>query len=460
MQAPPSPHAILTRNLLVLSSFLLAISPGCAPRQPAARSAAAAAPKTATQKIRATAKTDGTEELSERALKSLVVISHYGRDGQADGVGTGFIIDADGLIATSLHVIGEARPISVHLASGERHDVLEVHAWDRKSDLALLRIDAKGLPALPLGDSDTLKPGASVLALGNPQGLERSVVKGVVSARREIEGAEMIQIAIPIEQGNSGGPLIDLDGRVHGVLTLKSAVTANLGFAVPVNALKPLLAKPNPVPMARWLTIGALNEREWTVSHGARWTQRSGRIKVEGFGQGFGGRSLCLSKQTVPKPPYELAVTVKLDDESGAAGLIFGADGGERHFGFYPSAGQLRLTRFDGPDVFSWQVLEQVSCKAYHPGDWNTLKVRVEKDRLLCYVNDELAVESDYHRLAGAQVGLAKFRDTHAEFKIFQVGKQVGREAIPGELAASLAKQIDGLASESSPALTAALQQH
>src|ERR1700736_979903 len=82
-----------------------------------------------------------------------------------------------------------------------------------------------------------------------------------------------------------------------------------------------------------------------------------------------------------PAVPYEVAVTVRLDDESGAAGLIFHADGGDKHYGFYPSGGQLRLTRFEGPDVLTWKILNQEASPHYKPGDWNTLKVRIEKDR-------------------------------------------------------------------------------
>src|SRR5262249_16618857 len=152
----------------------------------------------------------------------------------------------------------------------------------------------KDLPALELGDSDALKQGQPVVAVGNPQGLERSVVSGVVSGRRTIEGESMIQLAIPIEPGNSGGPLLDRHGRAEGGLTLKSAGRANLGFAPPVNGLKPLLARPNPIPMEHWLTIGALDPADWKPVFGARWRQRAGRIQVEGLGSGFGGRSLCL----------------------------------------------------------------------------------------------------------------------------------------------------------------------
>src|SRR3990172_1140813 len=166
-------------------------------------------------------------ELTELVRKSVVVVSYAGRDGRQAGLGAGFVVSSDGLIATNLHVIGEARPISVTLADGKKFDVTEVHATERNTDLAIIRIDAKGLPALPLGDSDALKQGQEILAVGNPRGLEFSVVTGVVSGRRDIDGKSMIQLAIPIEQGNSGGPLPDRAGRVHRLLTLKSVLTQN-----------------------------------------------------------------------------------------------------------------------------------------------------------------------------------------------------------------------------------------
>src|SRR5262249_2891535 len=178
-------------------------------------------------------------------------------------------------------------------------------------------------------------------------GLKHSVVAGVVSGTREIENRQMIQLAIPIEQGNSGGPLLDMQGRVHGLLTMKSAVTENLGFAMPVNALKPLIEKPNPTLMARRVRSGALGPQEGTTLFGARWRQRAGRILVDGLGNGFGGRSLCLSQQAIPEEPYEVSVSVRLAQEDGAAGLVFCSDGGELHYGFYPSNGKLRFSRFD-----------------------------------------------------------------------------------------------------------------
>ncbi len=384
-------------------------------------------------------------ELTARVRKSLVTITVRGRDGHRHGLGTGFVVSGDGLIATNLHVIGEARPIEVRTAEGRRLQVTAVHATETTADLALLKVDAADLPPLPLGDSDKLRQGQEVVAMGNPLGLEFSVVRGIVSGRRTIDGKPLIQLAIPIEPGNSGGPLIDLDGNVQGILTLKSLVSENLGFAVEINALKPLLAKPNPVPIERWLTIGSLDDREWTPKFGARWMQRHGHIRVEGRGAGFGGRSLCLSNRKLPDRPFEIGVFVKLDQEDGAAGLVFHADGGDRHYGFYPSNGQMRLSRFDGPDVYSWQVLEQVRTPHYHPGEWNHLKVRIEKDRILCFVNDELVIESADSQYTTGKAGLAKFRHTEAEFRGFAVGKNLPPTQPSEEVVRRVATLTQGL---------------
>jgi len=408
------------------------------------------------------AETNTVASLTAAALDSIVVITQSGRDGTGEGVGSGFVISKDGLIATALHVIGEARSLRVRLANGRHCEVTEIHASDRKLDLAILRVEAAALSPLKLGDSDTLQQGAPVIALGNPLGLERSVVQGVVSGRRELDDVAMIQIAMPIEPGNSGGPLLDFKGRVQGILTLKSVMTPNLGFAMPVNLLKTLLEKPNPIPMSRWLTIGALNPKDWTTRFGARWTQRAGRILVEGSGAGFGGRALCLAQAPLPPRPYEVAVRVKLDGESGAAGLVFGADGGDRHYGFYPSAGQLRLTRFDGPNVFSWNILRQVPSPHYKPGEWNHLRVRVAPRSISCYVNGELVVESEDDALPDGNVGLAKFRETRAEFRDFQVGTNLGPMTLesPAPLPDALARRIEKSGAAADPDLASALQPH
>ena len=391
------------------------------------------------------ARPESIESLVQRGKPAVAVITTTGRDGASRGLGTGFVVAADGLIATNLHVIGEARPIVVQLADGRRFDVTAVHATDRTADLAIIRVAARDLPALTLGDSDQLQQGQEIVVLGNPFGLRHSVLAGVVSARREIERQKLIQLAVPIEPGNSGGPVLDRQGRVHGIVAMKSAVQESVGFAVEINTLKRLLEKPNPVPIARWLTIGALDPKLFKPLFGATWRQRAGRISVEGTGQGFGGRSLCLYQPKPPELPYELAVSVRLDDESGAAGLVFAADGDQKHYGFYPTAGRLRLTRFDGPDVLSWHVIQEKSSPHYRPGDWNTIHVRLEKEKIVGSVNGHAVIELDPPGLAQGAVGLAKFRDTKAQFKQFMVGAKLPSEPRPANDLSTAEKAIEQL---------------
>jgi serine protease Do len=395
--------------------------------------------------------TRSVEELARDLRKSVVTIRYSGRGDGDRGLGTGFVVAADGLVATNLHVIGEARPITVELDGGTKHDVVAVHASDRAADLAIVRIDARDLVPLSLGDPAALADGSEVVAIGNPHGLEKSIVAGRVSGRRDVDGLDMIQLAIPIEPGNSGGPLVDLAGRVQGVVTMKSLVTPNLGFAVAADRLRLLLERPNPVTMERWLTIGAIDAREWTQLGGARWRQRAGRISVSGAGRGFGGRSLCLAVEQPQAAPYEVAVWVKLDDEAGAAGLAFAADGGDRHYGFYPSAGKLRFTRFNGADVFSWTVLGEKEMPAYRPGEWNHLRVRREPGTIICSVNDAVAFESADDGLPDGRVGLVKFRDTQAEFRGFAQGADLPTALPAAELVDRVAALTKNLPASGPP---------
>src|SRR5262249_32644030 len=179
------PCRILTFMIALLSrSSLMRLAPlfagclllSCLPHVSADEERKAPAPETKT-----------VEQITSLARKSLVVITFPGSDGKRQGLGTGFVVGEDGLIATNLHVLGEGRPITVETADGKRHEVVSVHASDRAHDLALIRVATKDLPVLPLGNSDELNEGQAVVALGNPVGLTYSVVSGVVSGKREID---------------------------------------------------------------------------------------------------------------------------------------------------------------------------------------------------------------------------------------------------------------------------------
>jgi serine protease Do len=160
--------------------------------------------------------------------------------------GSGFIITPDGYILTNNHVVEGATKLQVTLDTGDKY-IADVIGTDPMIDLGLIKIDPKGkrLPTLPLGDSDTLRVGQWVMAIGNPFALERTVTVGVVSGKRRQVGigstvpglANFIQTDAAINFGNSGGPLIDGQGRVVGINTAiqRAELAEGIGFAIPIN---------------------------------------------------------------------------------------------------------------------------------------------------------------------------------------------------------------------------------
>jgi S1-C subfamily serine protease len=163
------------------------------------------------------------------------------------GTGSGFIYDTEGRIVTNYHVVENAQSVSVTLSTGETYAATVVGS-DPSNDLAVLTTEAKSLPApIPLGDSDELRVGQFVVALGNPFGLQGTLTVGVVSALGRIiqspDGrfiGEAVQTDAAINPGNSGGPLLDLEGRVIGIdsqIISPSQASAGIGFAVPSNAV-------------------------------------------------------------------------------------------------------------------------------------------------------------------------------------------------------------------------------
>lgn len=367
------------------------------------------------------------ELLVSSVRESLVTIRIRNRDGDELGLGTGFVISESGLIATNLHVVPEGRQIEVELWPSKMLEVVAIEATSRADDLAIVRVAVgkEKLKPLELADKEIVSQGAEVLAFGNPRGLRHSVVQGIVSAVREIQSHEMIQVAMPIEPGNSGGPLVDRTGKVRGIINMKSLEVDNVGFAVPVARLHELMSSRNPVTIERWVRLAGVDTARWSPLFGAHWRERAGVIDVQGTGIGFGGRALCLYQSATPDESYEVTVQVKLENESGAAGLVFHADGKDKHYGFYPTNGKLRLTCFQGPSVYSWEVIQEISSRHYAPGEWNLLKVAVSPALIRCFVNGELVIETRHDTLVSGKVGLAKFRDTRAQFRQFQVGKKL-----------------------------------
>lgn len=173
----------------------------------------------------------------------------FGQDQQKDfkqrSLGTGIIIDREGFIVTNNHVVESADQIKVLLRNAKEYDA-EVVGRDVNTDLALIRIKGDGaFPTVDLGDSDTLKVGEWVVAIGNPFGLQHTVTAGIVSAKGRVIGSgpydDFIQTDASINPGNSGGPLLNLAGQVVGINTAIVASGQGIGFAIPINLAKGIL---------------------------------------------------------------------------------------------------------------------------------------------------------------------------------------------------------------------------
>ncbi len=164
------------------------------------------------------------------------------------GMGSGVIIDPEGIILTSSHIVDEADQVTVELADGRQFEVVDIHT-DLLTDLAVLRVQAEApLPVARLGDSDELEIGEWVIAVGNPFGLAHTASMGIISgtertlaAGRRAGRAMFLQTDAAINPGNSGGPLVTLDGRVVGInsaIVTRTGGFQGVGFAVPINLAK------------------------------------------------------------------------------------------------------------------------------------------------------------------------------------------------------------------------------
>ena len=211
-------------------------------------------------------------DLALRVRPSVVQVRTFGYgsvDGQGSGAlasqqgtGSGVILDSDGFIVTNAHVVKGANRIEVWLSesvpqsgssaepSQKRSAVARLIGMDLDTDLAVIKIDRTGLSPLKLMDSDLLRQGQIVLAVGNPLALENSVSMGVISStERQLspeDPAVFIQTDAPINPGNSGGPLIDVQGRLAGINTFilsQSGGSEGIGFAIPANVIKRIYAE-------------------------------------------------------------------------------------------------------------------------------------------------------------------------------------------------------------------------
>lgn len=188
-------------------------------------------------------------QIFNQCSPAVCYVEVYDEAGEVAGTGSAFVVTEDGKLITNYHVIQDVYSARVKFPDGKTYPVESVLAYDVQRDVAVLRINAKGLVTLPLGDSDSLVSGQTVYTIGSPQGLDNTIANGIVSAtNRVVEGQKYIQTTAPISPGSSGGALLDGYGRCVGI-TSGTLSGQNLNFAVPINDVKEYLNKNEPITL-------------------------------------------------------------------------------------------------------------------------------------------------------------------------------------------------------------------
>lgn len=208
------------------------------------------------------------------AVDPAIVIIHSGAAQQA--LGTGFLVNPDGIVVTNKHVVGKEQTVTVDLL--DKHQFKgEVIYTDPKFDLALVRLPVHNLPVLTIGDLSQVKKGEAVLAIGNALGQPHSVTRGIISSLdAEVQGTHYLQTDAALNPGNSGGPLLDDQGHVIGVCTAIVKNAQSVGLAIPVSAVIAMLEDQHVSVVTDLKTKAALRQ----TTAGATATGRHARKRV------------------------------------------------------------------------------------------------------------------------------------------------------------------------------------
>lgn len=209
-------------------------------------------------------------QAAARQVASVFTVYTFDAEDQELGQGSGFVVGPDGLGVTNLHVLEDAQRAEVKLANGQVWEILRIHAHDDQQDLVVIQFGRskkgesgkggtvkptvewpKDLPALTVAVSTSLQVGDRIATVGAPQGLANTVTDGLVSSIREEGKRRLLQITAPISHGSSGGPVFDTQGQVVAIATSQMDEGQNLNFAVPSDALLPLLKRRDGLTLAR-----------------------------------------------------------------------------------------------------------------------------------------------------------------------------------------------------------------
>ena len=248
----------------ILTNAITPEAPVASPAAPAPAAPAPAAPAPGGTSVVEIVKAVSPAVVTIVAEGSTQTDPMTGQSFQGAGTGSGVIFDASGLVLTNHHVVaGDPQKLTVHLKDGRSLDA-SIYGIDTLTDLAIVKVEGTDLPTAPIGDSSTIEVGQVAIAIGSPLGtFTDSVTSGIISAvGRDIpvEGAvltNLIQTDTAINPGNSGGPLLDPSGKVIGINTAVAGDSQGIGFAIPIDIARPLIAQASAgQPLARaWLGI-------------------------------------------------------------------------------------------------------------------------------------------------------------------------------------------------------------
>ncbi|MEM1295362.1 MAG: trypsin-like peptidase domain-containing protein [Verrucomicrobiota bacterium] len=316
----------------------------------------------------------------------------YDLEEKVVGASSGFVFEDPHLVATCFHSIGEGNRVGVICADGVERIPSHVYAWDESQDLALLRFrEPLAFEALSAASSKPLV-GESIAAMGNPGGEPNRFVVGVVSApEREVWGSTYLPIAIPVEQGNSGGPVVNRGGQVLGLVALKDLRRPGLGYAVPIEQLREIASNPTPISMDRWCRETPVLQQDWTPDLDPNWRMRGSRIsfRMKTGQRGFTNTCRATRQLDAEQP---VSVVAEVISSSSIAGIAFGfADDGSH---MVWAVNRNRGSLFKVPpsqSIGKIKIMAPEQLVGTHPvettGAWSQLRVDHSANRIRCVLN-------------------------------------------------------------------------
>lgn len=182
------------------------------------------------------------QQIAHASRGATVQIRSLNSEGRVIGAGSGFFISDDGLVVTNFHVVQGAASLEIERDTGEVFDNVYFVTADQRRDTVILKIPVSGVAGLRLGSDEGVEIGSRVFVMGNPLGQTATFSDGLISARRVVDGVELLQVTAPISPGSSGGPAMNEDGEVIGIATMFLQGGQNLNFLVPIHHVPPLVA--------------------------------------------------------------------------------------------------------------------------------------------------------------------------------------------------------------------------